>query len=98
MTGPEVDSGNGSPVPVQPLTTEEYLWEPAPGSWSVRRRADGPGPRATVLDGAGKWGRDSYRDKAPCPPPVTTIAWRMMHIAVGRLIFSTVEMAAAPLM
>ena len=80
MTGPEVDSGNGSPVPVQPLTSEEYLWEPVAGSWSVRRRADGPGPRATWLVGAGEWGRDGYRDKEPYPPPFTTIAWRASHL------------------
>jgi hypothetical protein len=80
MTGPEVDSGNGSPVPVEPLTSEEYLWEPVPGSWSVRRRADGPGPRATWLVGAGEWGRDGYRDKEPFPPPFTTIAWRLSHL------------------
>jgi hypothetical protein len=80
MTGPEVDSGNGSPVPVRPLTSAEYLWEPVPGSWSVRRRADGPGPRATWLVGAGEWGRDGYRDKEPYPPPFTTIAWRASHL------------------
>jgi hypothetical protein len=80
MTGPEVDSGNGSPVPVQPMTSAEYLWAPVPGSWSVRRRADGPGPRATWLVGAGEWGRDGYRDKEPYPPPFTTIAWRASHL------------------
>jgi hypothetical protein len=80
MTGPEVDSGNGSPVPVQPLTSAEYLWEPVQGSWSVRRRADGPGPGATWLVGAGEWGRDGYRDKEPYPPPFTTIAWRASHL------------------
>ncbi len=81
MTGPQADSGNGSPVLVEPLTTEEYLWEPVPGSWSVRRRADGPGPLAALLDGAGEWGRDSYRDKEPYPPPFTTIAWRASHLS-----------------
>ena len=80
MTGPESDSGNGSPVPVEPLTSEEYFWEPVQGSWSVRRRADGPGPRATWLVGAGEWGRDGYRDKEPYPPPFTTIAWRLSHL------------------
>ena len=58
ITGPEVDSGNGSPVQASMMTDEEYFWDPVPGSWSVRRRTEGPGPRATWLVGAGDWGRD----------------------------------------
>ncbi|HET8641191.1 MAG TPA: DinB family protein [Pseudonocardiaceae bacterium] len=49
------------------LTDEEYLWEPVAGCWSVRRTASG----------------DFEPDSAapePDPPPVTTIAWRMVHI------------------
>jgi hypothetical protein len=80
MTGPEVDSGNGSPIPASLMTDEEYFWAPVPGSWSVRRRTEGPGPRATWLVGAGEWGRDGYRDKEPYPPPFTTIAWRLSHL------------------
>jgi DinB superfamily len=80
MTGPEVDSGNGMPIAVPPITDAEYLWEPVPGCWSVRRRADGPGPGATVLVGAGEWGRDSAPEH-PYPPPFTTIAWRLSHIS-----------------
>lgn len=81
MAGPTVDSGNGTPVEVPPMTTEEYLWEPVPDSWSVRPRKNGPGPRATLLRGAGKWGRDSAEPEAPYPPPFTTIAWRLSHIS-----------------
>jgi hypothetical protein len=82
MTGPEVDSGNGTPVPVTQLTSEEYLWEPVQGCWSVRRRADGPGPGAT-LAGTGEWGRDVSANAAadPYPPPFTTIAWRLSHLS-----------------
>lgn len=80
MTGPEVDSGNGVPIAVPPLTDEEYRWEPVPGCWSVRRHADGPGQGATVLVGAGEWGRDSAPEP-PYPPPFTTIAWRLSHIS-----------------
>ena len=80
MTGPEVDSGNGVPIAVPPLTDEEYRWEPVPGCWSVRRHADGPGRGATVLVGAGEWGRDSAPEH-PYPPPFTTIAWRLSHIS-----------------
>jgi hypothetical protein len=52
---------------LQGLTDAEYLWEPVPGCWSVRQQADG----TYQLDGEGA---------EPDPPPVTTIAWRMMHI------------------
>jgi DinB superfamily len=61
------------------LTDEEYFWEPAPGSWSVRPRVEattshaaGSGP--LVLDFA--W-------PDPDPAPITTIAWRLAHVIVG---------------
>jgi hypothetical protein len=81
MAGPEVNSGNGSPVRVEPMTDEEYRWEPVPGAWSVRRQADGPAPRAERLVGAGEWGRDGYFAAEPQPPPFTTIAWRLSHLS-----------------
>src|SRR5262245_7647955 len=34
------------------LSDEEYLWEPAPGSWSIRRRGEAATPRAF---GPGDW-------------------------------------------
>jgi hypothetical protein len=49
------------------LTDDEYLWEPVDGCWSLRPGADG----ALEMDEA---------EPAPEPPPVTTIAWRMVHI------------------
>ena len=52
------------------LTDEEYLWEPAPGAWSIR-----PQP-------AGHWGLEVVRP-APDPPPLTTIAWRLGHLHEG---------------
>jgi hypothetical protein len=55
---------------VDGLTDREYLWEPAPESWSVRSIEGG----AAEVDGAG------VRDVIPAP--VTTIAWRMWHIAI----------------
>jgi hypothetical protein len=81
MTGPESNSGNGIPVAVPPMTDEEHLWEPVPGCWSIRRRADGPGAGANLLRGAGEWGRDSAEPEHPYPPPFTTIAWRLSHIS-----------------
>ncbi|WP_327003792.1 DinB family protein [Dactylosporangium sp. NBC_01737] len=50
------------------LTDDEYFWEPVKDCWSLRTAADG---KAT-LDGMGE---------VPDPPPVTTIAWRMTHVA-----------------
>lgn len=56
---------------LQGLTDDEYRWEPVPGAWSVR-----PGPDGVLaLDGS--------VGSPPDPPPVTTIAWRLMHVAVG---------------
>ncbi|MFG2598943.1 DinB family protein [Streptomyces sp. NPDC048462] len=78
--GPVVDTGNGVEVEATSMTDAEYLWEPVPDCWSVRRRTDGPGARATRLVGAGDWGRDSADSPHPEPPPFTTIAWRLTHL------------------
>lgn len=80
LSGPGVDSGDGSAVAVPPMTDAEYLWEPVPDCWSVRRQSDGPGVGAKLLVGAGEWGRDGGRPH-PYPPPFTTIAWRLAHLS-----------------
>jgi hypothetical protein len=49
------------------LTVDEYLWEPVPDAWTVRPEA-------------GRW-RADFATPDPVPAPVTTIAWRMWHIA-----------------
>lgn len=54
---------------VEGLTDEEYLWEPVPGCWTVR------------LAGEGRYRADSGVWPETAPSPVTTIAWRMCHIA-----------------
>ncbi len=63
------------------LTDEEYLWEPAPGAWSLRPRAAATTPMAS---GGGDLVLD-YALPEPEPSPVTTIAWRLGHITVGVL-------------
>jgi hypothetical protein len=80
LTGPTTDSGSGTLVAVEPMTDAEYFWEPVAGCWSVRRRSDGPGKGATMLAGAGDWGRDTASPAHPEPPPFTTIAWRLGHL------------------
>ncbi|MFD4247141.1 DinB family protein [Streptomyces sp. NPDC058525] len=81
MSGPVMDSGDGTDTKVGPMTGEEFLWEPVGGCWSVRRRTEGPGPRATLLAGTGDWGRDAAKYPHPWPPPFTTIAWRLSHLS-----------------
>jgi len=49
------------------LSDEEYFWEPAPGCWTVRPRADGT------------WMAD-WPLPRPEPEPFTTIAWRLWHL------------------
>ena len=65
------------------LTDEEYLWDPAPGSWSLR-------PREQVKT-AKAFGRGAlvaeYEAPTPDPAPMRTIAWLMWHISqccIGR--------------
>ncbi|MYR56243.1 DinB family protein, partial [Streptomyces sp. SID625] len=38
LAGPVMDSGDGTETRTEPLTDEEYFWEPVPRCWSVRRR------------------------------------------------------------
>jgi DinB superfamily len=67
------------------LTDEEYFWEPVPGCWSIRPRA-----QATTSDAAG--GGELVLDfvwPEPTPPPLTTIAWRMGHVIRSCLALRT---------
>lgn len=61
------------------LTDDEYRWEPVPGCWSVR-------PRAEAVTALATGGGDLVIDFAyppPDPAPVTTVAWRLTHLIVG---------------
>jgi hypothetical protein len=49
------------------LRPEDFLWEPAPRSWTVHRAADGT------------WVPD-WAETEPDPVPVPTIAWLSWHI------------------
>ena len=66
------------------LSDEEYLWEPAPGTWNLRHRdADVPAT-VTARAGGGEWQLD-WAHPEPEPAPVTSIAWRLGHVIVGVL-------------
>ena len=58
------------------LTDEQMLWEPVPGMWSVRRRADAT---TSMAAGAGDTVID-FDLPEPTPPPLTTIGWRLGHL------------------
>lgn len=57
------------------LTDAEYLWEPAPNCWSIRRRSE-----LTTID---SWGKGAYAVETSFEstrqPTTTTIAWRLLH-------------------
>jgi hypothetical protein len=63
------------------LGDAELHWEPVPGCWGIRPRAEAATPMAA---GAGDWVAD-FAFPEPEPAPVTTIAWRLGHITVGCL-------------
>ena len=56
------------------LTDKEFFWEPVPGCWTLHLAEDG------------RWVED-YADPAPDPPPFTTIAWRLIHVAACKLMY-----------
>jgi uncharacterized damage-inducible protein DinB len=58
------------------ITDDEYLWEPVPGCWTVRRRETAISPEP---EGRGVWVFDNAPEEQS-PPPFTTIAWRLMHL------------------
>jgi hypothetical protein len=63
------------------LTDDEFFWEPVEPCWSVRHHSEvGQGW------GVGDWRCDDVWP-APEPPPVTTIGWRLVHLAAWTDIY-----------
>jgi DinB superfamily len=56
------------------VTDEEFFWEPTPDAWNVRL-----GPSGWTYE---------YEFAPPKPAPVTTIGWRLMHLAADNWIYS----------
>jgi hypothetical protein len=54
------------------LTDDEYFWKPVDDCWSL------------TVDAEGNWEGEWFSPE-PDPPPVTTIGWRLAHIAVANL-------------
>ena len=59
---------------VEGLTDDEFFWEPVPGCWTVFRGEDGG------------W-TYHYELPEPEPSPFTTIGWRLVHVALCKVIY-----------
>ena len=59
---------------VEGLTDEEFWWEPVADAWTVRQGPDG------------RWSAD-YAEPDPDPAPLTTIAWRLVHVAECKIMY-----------
>jgi hypothetical protein len=59
---------------LQGLTDEEFFWEPVPNCWTAH------------ADETGHWVLD-YAIPDLDPPPFTTIAWRLIHIAMCKVMY-----------
>lgn len=60
---------------VEGLSDAEYFWEPAPGCW-----------RVFFDERSGRWDHD-YAEPDPDPAPLTTIGWRLAHIATCKVMY-----------
>jgi hypothetical protein len=60
---------------VEGLTDEEFFWQPVRDCWTVRQNAHG------------RWSADYPEPPHPEPPPFTTIAWRLVHVAECKVMY-----------
>ncbi|GAA1580178.1 DinB family protein [Kribbella sancticallisti] len=65
------------------IQEDEFFWEPVAHCWTVHDRSE---RRAAHADGAGRWVID-YEIPEPSPAPVTTIAWRTVHIGAVNYLY-----------
>jgi hypothetical protein len=70
------DSGERLLRRLDGITDIEYFWELVSPCWTVRR--DDSAPSGYQID---------YGFPDPDPPPLTTIAWRLVHMANGNFIY-----------
>jgi DinB superfamily len=66
------------------LTEDEFFWKTVPKAWTIYE------------DRPGHWTYD-YAIPDPIPPPVTTIAWQVTHLATTRFMYHEWAYGAAKL-
>jgi hypothetical protein len=66
------------------LADDEFFWEPISGSWTIFRTEDG------------RWDHH-YEEPDPVPAPFTTIAWRLTHLAMCKVMYHEHAFGAAEL-
>ena len=59
---------------VEGLTDSEFFWEPVPNCWRIYQQSDG------------HWTYD-YEIPSPIPAPLTTIGWRLVHLASCKVMY-----------
>jgi uncharacterized damage-inducible protein DinB len=59
---------------VDALSDEEFWWEPAAECWTIRQRPDG------------RWAAE-LAEPDPVPAPLTTIGWRLVHVAECKVMY-----------
>lgn len=74
------------------LTDEEFFWEPVEHAWTLRKDEHGSWFADYARDGK-DW--PDYTD--PTPPPFTTIAWRLNHLASCKVMYHEYAFGAAAL-
>ena len=61
------------------LTDDELHWEPVPGMWGMRLKTEARTDRTADEMPPGDYWVDVFRDE-PDSAPLTTIAWRVVHL------------------
>jgi hypothetical protein len=59
---------------VDGLGDDEFFWEPVPDSWTVFK------------DASGTW-TYQYEEPDPIPSPFTTVGWRLVHLALCKVMY-----------
>lgn len=78
------------------LTQDEFDWEPHPGAWGIRRRAECTTPNPTGSEGS-EWVSDTdwaiaeAADRGETVEPMTTIGWLLNHFGAAPGIVAQLE-------